>query len=236
MAVAEPNTPSPAPMPLVLGGLGSVGMVLVFAALVSRPAGRLDWTFGWLYVGIVTLNIIITWVCLLRWNPVLIERRMRFPQGTKTWDKVWAFLYAPVMIAIYVVAGIEARDNVSSLSWIAWLLGLAIFVPGSALLTWSMVVNPFFEKTVRIQTEHGHRVIDTGPYAYVRHPGYAGLVGWILSTPLLLGSVWATIPAFLAVLGLLIRTTLEDRTLQAELPGYAEYVARVRFRLLPGVW
>jgi protein-S-isoprenylcysteine O-methyltransferase Ste14 len=185
-------------------------MVLVFAALVFVPAGRLDWTFGWIYVGIVALNVIITWVCLLRWNPVLIERRMRFPQGTKTWDKVWAFLYAPV--------------------------GLAIFVPGSALLTWSMVVNPFFEKTVRIQTEHGHRVIDTGPYAYVRHPGYAGLVGWILSTPLLLGSAWATIPAFLAVLGLLIRTTLEDRTLQAELPGYAEYVARVRFRLLPGVW
>jgi protein-S-isoprenylcysteine O-methyltransferase Ste14 len=118
----------------------------------------------------------------------------------------------------------------------AWLLGLAIFISGSGLLTWSMVVNPFFEKTVRIQTEHGHRVIDTGPYAYVRHPGYAGLVGWILSTPLLLGSAGAMIPASLAVIGIVIRTALEDHTLYAELPGYAEYVARVRFRLLPGVW
>jgi len=236
MANAETNTHSQAPMPLVLGGLGSVGVVLVFAALVFLPAGRLDWTFGWIYVGIVALNVIITWVCLLRWNPVLIERRMRFAKGTKTWDKVWALLYAPVMITVYVVAGIEARDDVSSLPWIAWLLGLAIFVPGSGLLTWSMVVNPFFEKTVRIQTEQGHRVIDTGPYAYVRHPGYAGFVGWILSTPLLLGSAWSTIPALLAVVGLIIRTALEDRTLQAELPGYAEYVARVRFRLLPGVW
>jgi protein-S-isoprenylcysteine O-methyltransferase Ste14 len=236
MADAETNTHSLAPMPLVLGGLGSVGMVLVFAALVFLPAGRLDWTFGWIYVGIVALNVIITWVCLLRWNPVLIERRMRFVKGTKTWDKWWAVLYAPVIIAVYVVAGIEARDDVSSLPWMAWLLGLAIFISGSGLLTWSMVVNPFFEKTVRIQTEHGHRVIDTGPYAYVRRPGYAGLVGWILSTPLLLGSAGAMIPASLAVIGIVIRTALEDHTLYAELPGYAEYVARVRFRLLPGVW
>jgi protein-S-isoprenylcysteine O-methyltransferase Ste14 len=113
---------------------------------------------------------------------------------------------------------------------------LAIFVPGWALAIWSMVVNPFFEKTVRIQTDHGHRVIDTGPYAYVRHPGYVGFVGWILSTPLLLASAWAFVPALLAVVGLVIRTALEDRTLHAELPGYAEYAARVRFRLIPGVW
>ena len=99
-----------------------------------------------------------------------------------------------------------------------------------------MVVNPFFEKTVRIQKERGHHVIDTGPYAVVRHPGYAGFVGWIISAPLLLASAWAFIPALLAVVGILVRTILEDRTLQAELPGYCEYAVRVRFRLVPGVW
>ena len=230
----RPNSPQPIPPALI--GLAVVGMILVFAMLVFLPAGRLDWTRGWIYVGLVALNISITWVCLLRWNPVLIERRMRFAKGTKTWDKVWAVLYAPVMIALYVVAGLEARANNSSLPGIAWLFGLGIFVLGSALLTWSMVANPFFEKTVRIQTEHRHRVIDTGPYAYLRHPGYLGFVGWILSTPLLLGSAWAFVPALLAVVGIAIRTALEDRTLHAELPGYAEYGARVRFRLLPGVW
>ena len=112
---------SPVPMPLALGALGSLAVVLVFAALVFVPAGRLDWTLGWIYVGLVALNVIITWVCLLRWNPVLIERRMRFAKGTKTWDKWWAFLYAPVMIAVYVVAGIEAREGVSSLPWICLL-------------------------------------------------------------------------------------------------------------------
>jgi protein-S-isoprenylcysteine O-methyltransferase Ste14 len=83
-----------------------------------------------------------------------------------------------------------------------------------------MIVNPFFEKTVRIQTEHEHRVIDTGPYAYVRHPGYVGFLAWILSTPLLLASVWSFLPALLAAASLVIRTVFEDRMLQAELDGY----------------
>ena len=100
----------------------------------------------------------------------------------------------------------------------------------------SMVENPYFEKTVRIQADRGHRVIDTGPYAYVRHPGYLGFEGWILATPLLLASAWAFAPTLLATLGILIRTALEDRTLHAELPGYSEYAARIRFRLIPGVW
>ncbi len=113
---------------------------------------------------------------------------------------------------------------------------MAIFIPGAALFSWSMVVNPFFEKTVRIQTDRGHRVIDTGPYAFVRHPGYLGFVGWTLSAPLLLASAWAFVPAVLSVVGIVVRTALEDRTLQAELPGYPEYAARVRSRLIPGVW
>ena len=99
-----------------------------------------------------------------------------------------------------------------------------------------MVVNPFFEKTVRIQTDRGHRVIDRGPYAYVRHPGYLGFVGWILAAPLLLLSAWAVVPSFLAVLGIVIRTALEDRTLKLELPGYTDYAARVHYRLIPRLW
>jgi len=99
-----------------------------------------------------------------------------------------------------------------------------------------MGVNPFFEKTVRIQSERGHRVIDTGPYSFVRHPGYLGFAGWILSTPLLLGSWWALIPAILSTVCLVVRTALEDRTLRMELAGYEEYIHRVRYRLVPGIW
>ena len=220
----------------VIVGLTVAAIVIVFAGFVFMNASRLGWTLGWIYVGIVAATLAINLVCLRLWNPELIRRRMRVSKFSKTWDKVWAVMFGVAMIAIYVVAVMEARDRVSSAPGAAWLLGLAIFVPGWALAIWSMVVNPFFEKTVRIQTEHGHRVIDTGPYVYMRHPGYVGFAGWMLSTPLLLASTWAFVPALISVVLLVIRTALEDRTLHEELPGYAEYAARVRFRLIPGVW
>jgi protein-S-isoprenylcysteine O-methyltransferase Ste14 len=226
-------TGSPAKTALV--ALALVAMGVVFAVLLFVPAGRLDWTLGWLYVGLVLGYALASWACLERWNPELIERRMQLGEGTKTWDKVWAVAFAPVLVAVYVVAGLEARSG-SHPPGATWLVGLAIFVVGAALLTRSMVVNPFFEKTVRIQTDRGHRVIDTGPYATVRHPGYVGFAGWIVSAPLLLASWWAFVPALLALGGIVIRTALEDRTLRGELAGYREYAARVRFRLVPGIW
>ena len=235
MPDVEKHPDSQASIPKVFVGLAVASMV-VLAGLVFVLARRLDWTLGWIYVVIFAATWAINLACLLHWNPELIRRRVGLRKGTKTWDSVWLVLFAPVVIAIYIVAGLEARDAPSSAPGAAWLLGLAIYVPGWALAIWSMVVNPFFEKTVRIQTDHGHRVIDTGPYAYLRHPGYVGFVGWMLSTPLLLASAWAFVPALLAVVCLVIRTALEDRTLRAELPGYAEYAARVRFRLIPGVW
>ena len=99
-----------------------------------------------------------------------------------------------------------------------------------------MSVNPFFEKTVRIQTDNQHRVIDAGPYALVRHPGYVGFSLWLLSVPPLFASTYAFVPAVVAVVLFVIRTALEDRMLQTELPGYAEYATRTRFRLIPSVW
>jgi len=235
MADLDTPTNSHSSIPRSLIGLAVVAVV-VLSVLVFVLARRLEWTLGWIYVGIVIVAGGINTACLLRWNPVLIKRRMWLGKGTKTWDIVWLVLFALVAIAVYVVAVIEARDGGWGEPAVGWLLGLAIFVPGWTLAIWSMVVNPFFEKTVRIQTDHGHFVIDTGPYAYVRHPGYVGFSGLLLSTPLLLGSAWAFVPAVLAVVALVIRTVLEDRTLQAELPGYAEYVVRVRFRLIPGTW
>ena len=176
MAEVEKRTDSQTTIQKVLVGLTVAAMVVV-AGLVFVLARRLGWTLGWIYVGIVVATLTINLACLLRWNPELIRRRMRVSKFTKTWDKVWAVLFGLAMIAIYVVAVIEARDRVSSAPGEAWLLGLAIFVPGWALAIWSMVVNPFFEKTVRIQTDHGHRVIDTGPYGYNAPPRLRGLCG-----------------------------------------------------------
>lgn len=230
------HTASRTKTPKVFVFLAIVAMAPVFAALLFLPAGRFDWPSAWAYIGIMIAFVMVNWACLLRWNPELIERRMRVGAGTKTWDKIWAVAFTPVLSAVYIVAGLDARDGTASLPAVLWPLGLAVFLLGAAMLTWSMVVNPFFEKTVRIQTDHDHRVIDTGPYAFVRHPGYAGFAGVIAATPLLLGSAWALIPTLLSLAALAVRTALEDRTLKNELAGYDDYAARIRFRLVPGLW
>lgn len=211
--------------------------VVFFAVIVIWPAGRLDWIAGWLYIGIVALNYLANVIYLKRVNPDLIDARMRMTKGTKRWDIVWGVFFGPIMISIYIVAGLDAvRFEWSTMSPLFWPIGLVLFVLGTALFSWSMGVNPFFEKTVRIQSERGHRVIDTGPYAFVRHPGYVGFTGWFLSAPFLLGSWWAVVPAVLSVVGLAVRTALEDRTLHEELEGYTAYASRVRYRLIPCVW
>ena len=212
-----------------------VAVVVVMAGLVFLLTSHLEWTLGWIYLRCFLTAAAINWVCVLRWNPVLIARRMGFGKGTKSWDLVWLVLWAPVLIAVYVVA-ITESGWVSMTPGGAWVLGLLMFIAGWFLLTWSQVVNPFLEKTVRIQTDHGHRVIEVGPYAHVRHPFYVGIVLYLFSTPLMLMSNWAFIPAILASVGLVIRTILEDRTLYRELPGYADYSTRVRARLIPGIW
>lgn len=209
----------------------------LFAVIIFWPAGRLDWVAGWLYLGIFGLNHVLNAVYLNRVNPDLIDARMRMSEGTKHWDIIWGVIFGPILLSIYIVAGLDAvRFEWSTMSPLLWPIGLLLFLPGTALFSWSMGVNPYFEKTVRIQTERGHRVIDTGPYAFVRHPGYLGFFGWFLSAPLLLGSWWAFVPAILSVLGLVVRTALEDRTLREELEGYPAYTEHVRYRLIPGIW
>ena len=217
--------------------LAFVGFLGGFGALLFLSAGRTNWVAGWLYLAIITINTVIKYAYLQRRNPELIAYRMRLGKGTKTWDKIWMGMFSPVFGSVYVVAGLDAgRFGWSTMPLWLWPVGFALFLSGTMLFTWSMGVNPFFETTVRIQTERGHRVIDTGPYRFVRHPGYSGFLGWILSAPLFLGSWWAFLPAILSAAFLVVRTALEDRTLREELPGYLEYAGRIRSRLIPNVW
>ena len=214
-----------------VAGLGSL------AAIIFWPAGTIDWLAGRLYFGLVATSLFINYLYLRRVNPEVIEHRLRLGKGTKHWDIIWSVCFTPLFLAIYVIAGFDAvRFEWSTMPLWLWPVGVVLWLPGNALFTWSMGVNPFFEKTVRIQTERGHRVIDTGPYGFVRHPGYLGFFGWSLSTPLLLGSWWALLPAMLSIVAMMIRTALEDRTLREELTGYLEYTNRVRYRLFPGIW
>jgi protein-S-isoprenylcysteine O-methyltransferase Ste14 len=213
-----------------------VGFLLV-GAIIFLPAGRFDWTPGWTYLALTTLGWVAMMVLMVRRNPDLLRRRMYAGEGTKRWDRVILGLFRIFSLAIFVVAGLDAvRFGWSSMSRGFWFIGFLFHCLGYAVATWSMLENPHFEGTVRIQHDRAHRVIDSGPYSIVRHPGYVGFFLIFAAIPFLLGSWWAFVPAGLIIVTMLFRTWLEDRALVKELGGYEEYAVRVRYRLVPGIW
>jgi protein-S-isoprenylcysteine O-methyltransferase Ste14 len=177
---------------------------------------------------------------MLRKSPDLALERAEAGgrEGVKGWDKILlpiVAIYGPLVS--WIVAGLDARfgwspDLPNEIQWAA----LAVIALGSLIGTWAMLTNRFFSSHVRIQTDRDHTVVSTGPYRFVRHPGYAGgFLSW-LAGPVFFSSYWVVVPTALVILAMILRTALEDRTLQAELPGYREYAAQVRYRLIPGIW
>lgn len=211
--------------------------VLVMGAVLFLSAGRLDWAAAWVFLGLYVLAILTLGVWAMRKNPDVINERGRIAKNTKAWDKVLMTIYTLMLLVLLVVAGLDA----GRFGWSAMLVAVQVigFVGSGlavALTYWAMSTNPFLSTMVRIQDDRGHRVVTSGPYRYVRHPMYAGTLVLWPCIPLALGSWWALIPGAVIAVIFVIRTALEDRTLQAELPGYAEYARHVRYRLLPGVW
>ena len=201
------------------------------------PAGTWVWPKGWLFLGVLLVTGAAGAWCIWRVNPELYAARINPHRGTKPWDKVLVGFAIPAMLAIFPVAALDdGRLHWLPVPWWACGVGYVLFLAGMGIVTWAEAVNKFFEPTVRIQTDRGQQVIDTGPYAIVRHPGYAGGSLLLAGIALCLGSVWALVPSGLASAVLILRTKWEDQTLQAELPGYKDYTQRVRFKLIPGVW
>ncbi len=214
-----------------------LALPLYFALFLFLPAGTWAWAKGWLFIGVFLGTVAIVALYLWRVNPEVVIARSGFHEGTKRWDKILLAFFLPAVYAVAPVAALDdGRFQWLPVPWWACGVGYVLFLAGMGTLTWAEAVNKFFEVTVRIQAERGHRVIDAGPYAVVRHPGYVGGVLFCVGSALCLGSVWALIPAGLASFLLVLRTHWEDQTLQAELPGYKEYTQRVRYRLIPGVW
>ena len=221
---------------IVQAALGLVG----YGAILFLSAGRLDWVWGWVFLGLLAAVLISHVLILVPMNPELLAERSRGirQEGAKSWDKWIAFFAAGMgTMVTWIVAALDRRLEWSASAPLALHIGGLIgSVLGWALFMWAMGANAFFSEAVRIQEERGHTVVTDGPYRYVRHPGYVGAILALLATPLLLGSLWALIPAGVAAIGYVVRTALEDGMLQEELDGYQEYAARVRYRLLPGVW
>jgi protein-S-isoprenylcysteine O-methyltransferase Ste14 len=218
---------------------GQMIAALVIAwVILFLAAGRLDWTAGWVYLGMNFLTQALSAIVLLPRRPDMLAERSKVREGTKDWDRV----LAPAIVvfgtpAVLITAGLDARFGWSApIGSSLWGLALALAFGSQMFVLWAMATNAFFATTVRIQDERGQRVVSSGPYQLVRHPGYLGSLIYNLAIPLVLGSLWTFVPALITVALLILRTRLEDRTLQAELPGYPEYKAVVRHRLIPGVW
>lgn len=211
--------------------------VLLFAASLFVATGRLDWGMAWVYVGVLVANQVIVAIVLIPSNPELLAERAQ-NKGPRDRDRVLASimaLYGPV--ATLIVAGLDRRWGWSPSGPPALqIAAVLVAVVGVLLTVWAMAANRFFYGTVRIETDKGHTVATAGPYRVVRHPGYVGAILFQLATPLMLGSLWALIPAVLTVCVIVVRTALEDETLQDNLGGYQEYATQVRSRLLPGLW
>ncbi len=207
---------------------------LLQGAILFVAAGTIRWFWAWIYLAcgilIITCNALVL-------PTELIEERGRKKENVEKWDKIITSIATIPLLTILLVAGLDLRFGWSQELRLGWrIAGIIIFLVGNFLFTWAMASNYYFSTAVRLQYDREHKVATAGPYQFMRHPGYLGFILFTMATPLILGSWWAYIPAGSAVLLFILRTYLEDKTLQHKLEGYQEYAAKVRYRLLPGIW
>lgn len=217
--------------------LGIVSLTAAFAATLFLSSGDLKWGMAWVYVIIHVGLSAVSMRMITSKHPGLLEERMQPGEGVKTWDKPLASITTLLVPVILIISGLDKRFGWSAdFSSVIRLAGFVIWLLGNILSKWGAVSNKFYSRNVRIQKDRGHTVVMGGPYHYVRHPGYAGVLVSAIATPIMLGSWWALIAVGVQALLLVIRTALEDQMLQDELPGYAKYAAQTQHRLVPGIW
>jgi protein-S-isoprenylcysteine O-methyltransferase Ste14 len=208
-----------------------------FVALIFAAAGTLRWPRLWFFLGfyVVTTSTLVLW--LKKRDPALLKERMTVKKDVKGWDKTIIRIYTVVLMVMYIVLPLDAvRFGWSRVPAVLSWLAFAGIVLSWVIVLWAFRENAYLSAYVRIQTDRGHAVCTTGPYRFVRHPMYLAVILSILCVPLFLGSLYSLIPAGLVVGLFVLRTSLEDRTLQRELPGYADYAAKTRWKLVPKVW
>jgi protein-S-isoprenylcysteine O-methyltransferase Ste14 len=209
---------------------------VIFLALALGSARTLGWYNAWLYASVVLLIKVSSGLVLSRVNPAVLNARgTRHAMSVR--ERIFFSVFIPSWLAIPIVAGVDVGGaGWTHRSEVALAAGLALVLAGTSLVAWATGVNAFFEKTVRIQHDRGQRVCTSGPYGFVRHPGYTGAIMAVSGVPLALGSFWCFVPVVVMAIALIVRTAYEDRLLRAELDGYEAYAARTRYRLCPFVW
>ena len=212
--------------------------IVVMGALLFVPAGALHWPAAWVFLGTIAILGMSGGLWLAKTDPALLAERMRpmMQKDQPAADKKFMLVFGFVVLIWFIAIGLDKRMHASDVPVALQALGLAMLVFSSGFIMWVMRENSFAAPVVKLQTERGHRVVSTGPYAWVRHPMYSGAILFFVAVPLLLGSWWGVAMSPLFIVLFAIRAGIEERALLAGLPGYADYTARVRYRLVPGLW
>ena len=209
--------------------------LLVLVGAYFACAGRLNVILSWVYFVILLSNSVILTILM---DPSLIEERARRTADRKETDLPYAMILGRIgPIVIIIISGLDTRFGWTNMNMrVASIIAAAIMVLGLLLTDWAVLKNRFFSSVVRIQKDRGHKAVTDGPYRYIRHPGYCGSMIYILTTAIILRSVWALIPAIAVVISIVLRTANEDRILDRELEGYREYSEKTKYRLIPYIW
>jgi protein-S-isoprenylcysteine O-methyltransferase Ste14 len=213
--------------------------ILIVPLLPLLITWRWGWWEAWVYAAINILGFVVSRALAARRHPDLLRERARTldHEDAERWDKLLSPITGLGGGLIPLVAGLDVRFGWStSFGFPVKIVSLMVILAGYILASYALIANPFFSGVVRIQEDRGHRVVTGGPYRWIRHPGYAGALFSYLATPFFLDALWAFIPVVLVVVPMVIRTWLEDHSLEDKLAGYPDYQNKVPYRLFPGIW
>lgn len=217
--------------------LAPVNWIIVTGIVFFLSSGQINNLRAWIYIAVYFCGSLIFGFVLVKKSPELLNSRGKVQEGTKTLDKYLIlsyFIFAIILTPL--ISGLDVRFDLSEISFPYLFLAILLYILSAAFSLWPMLHNPFFEGTVRIQDDRMHKVIKTGPYKIVRHPGYIGMLLGSFPLPFAFGSALGFIPVFIMVIIVFVRTYYEDLTLQEELPGYSDYCKEVKYRLIPFIW
>ncbi|MET4202806.1 isoprenylcysteine carboxylmethyltransferase family protein [Bradyrhizobium sp. LA6.12] len=208
------------------------------SALLFACAGTMHWPSAWVFLATCALLGPLCGWWLYRVDPALLAERLRpvLQRDQPAADKAFMIVFVIAMLAWLAAMGLDRRTQSSDMPVALQALGLVLFVLSTLFILWVFRENSFAAPVVKLQADRAQRVVSTGPYAHVRHPMYSGMILFFAGVPLLLGSWWGLVMAPVIVVLFAVRIGIEERTLREGLPGYSDYMTRVRYRLLPGVW
>lgn len=217
--------------------IAPVNWIIVTGIVFFLSSGKINHPGAWIYFAVYLCGSLIFSTILLKKSPELLNARGKVQEGTKKFDKylILSFFILAIIVTP-LIAGLDVRYDICNIPFPYLYLAILLYILSAGFSLWPMLHNPFFEGTVRIQDDRMHKVIKTGPYKYVRHPGYVGMLFGSFPLPLAFGSALSFIPVFMMVVIIFVRTYYEDKTLQEELSGYSDYCKEVRYRIIPFIW